>query len=149
MLYSEKVMQSLIVQTRLTSAGLEEYFKKLEQNPNNIHTVPDLVKFTEDNPSEENSKYGCDWLQNASQSKLSSGTAELNERKEGQENLGKEIEELLDRYECDAIMVPTSTNIPYDLGGNPGISVPLGFYSKDRLPTRNKFGAVLKGPNIP
>lgn len=130
-------------------AGLEEYFNSLERNPNNIRTLPDLVKFTEDNPLQENSKYGCDWLQNANRSKLRSGTAEMNERKAGQEQLGKEIEELLDRYQCDAIMVPTSANIPYDLGGNPAISVPLGFYSSNRSITRNKFGAVLKGANIP
>lgn len=128
---------------------MEEFFGSLEENPNNIFTLSDLVKFTEEDPSEENSTYGCGWLKNASQSNLRSGDPELERRRESQERLGNEIEELLDGYNCDAIMVPTSTNIPYDLGGNPAISVPLGFYSKDRKVTKTKFGAITKGPNIP
>ena len=128
---------------------MEGYFAGLDANPRNIRSVADLVRFTTDDPSEENSKYGCGWLENANRSTLTSDSPELIERKEGQERLGHEIQELLDKYECDAIMVPTSTDIPYDLGGNPAISVPMGFYSKDKKVTRTKFGAVTKGPNIP
>jgi hypothetical protein len=92
----------------------------------------------EENVSEENFKYGCGWLKNASQSKLKSGTAEMNRRKEAQEKLGNEIHELLDRYECDAIMVPTSTNIPYDLEEIPQYLYPWPSTPRtERLPERS------------
>ena len=65
------------------------------------------------------------------------------------ELLGADIAKLLDRENCDAIMAPSSFDLPVDLGGNPAINIPLGHFSKERDLVRNTHGLVTKGPNVP
>lgn len=61
---------------------------------------------------------------------------------------GEEIRRLLDNYDCEAMIVPTFTDIPYDLLGSPAISVPLGFYSSE-VTVSESNGLVEKAPDIP
>jgi amidase len=65
------------------------------------------------------------------------------------EHLGEDLVRLLDEHHCDVLLATSSTDLPLDLGKLPGISVPLGFYSKDRPVVKNSEGLIAKGPNIP
>lgn len=132
----------------LLREGLEGYFSSLGKNPNQIHTMADLVQFIRNTPGEQYDTYGAEWLENARDAEYTTSDEEFHRMRAEMSDYGEEIHRLLDKYECDAILVPTYTDIPYDINGNPAISVPLSFYSVNVDIT--KRGALVKqGPNVP
>lgn len=63
--------------------------------------------------------------------------------------MGREIPKLLDKFECDIIVLPTSVAAePADVGGCPVVSVPMGFYPEG-TEVRREGGMVDVGPRIP
>lgn len=132
----------------LLREGLEGYFHSLDKNPNQIHTMADLVQFIKDTPGEQYGTYGAEWLENARDAGYTTSDDGFRRMRAEMSDHGEEIHRLLDKYDCDAILVPTYTDIPYDINGNPAISVPVGFYSFDvDIAKRHSF--VKRGPNVP
>lgn len=132
----------------LLREGLESYFSSLDKNPNQIHTMADLVQFIKDTPEEQYDIYGADWLENARDAEHTTSDDEFLCMRTEMFDHGEEIRRLLDKYACDAVLVPTYTDIPYDIVGNPAISVPLGFHSFNvDIAKRNDL--VKQGPNVP
>ncbi|KAJ5668934.1 amidase [Penicillium macrosclerotiorum] len=128
--------------------GLESYFGSLAKNPHNIETMSDLTKFLKETPEEQYDRYGADWFDQASNA-AHLPDDKAREIKAHVDDLGEEVNRMLDQYACDAIVAPAYTDIPFDLGGNPAIVVPLGFYSH-AVDARKVFDRLkFRGPNIP
>ncbi len=64
-------------------------------------------------------------------------------------NIARQIPELLDRSQCDIIVVPSWTDTTSNVGGCPSVSVPMGQYPDDWPIKRLPNGLVGDGPNIP
>lgn len=111
--------------------------------------MKDLVQFIEDTPEEQYDIYGAEWLENARDAAYTTTDEEFLRMKAEMFDHGEEIQRLLDTYDCDAILVPTFTDIPYDILGNPAISVPLGYYSSAvDIDIDKRGGLVKRGPHI-
>ena len=64
--------------------------------------------------------------------------------------MGKQISKLLDKFECDMVVLPTNVAMePADVGGNPVVNVPMGFYPEGTDVIRKSNGLVDVGPGIP
>lgn len=132
----------------LLREGLEGYFRSLDKNPNHIHTMADLIQYMKETPGEQYDTYGAEWLENARDAEYTTSDEGFRRMRAEMFDHGEEIQRLLDQYDCDAILVPTYTDIPYDIGGNPAISVPLGFYSFN-VNIARRDDLVRRGPNVP
>lgn len=130
------------------TTGLEGYFCTLDKNPHNIYTVADLITFMQTKPDEQCDTHGTEWLEDARDAEYTTSAKEFHLMRDEAFEEGEEIQQLLDKYDCDALVVPTFTDVPHDMIGNPTISVPLGFYSSNVNVERGR-GLVSKAPNIP
>ncbi|KAF2702777.1 putative amidase [Pleomassaria siparia CBS 279.74] len=129
--------------------GLESYFDQLKVNPHGIHTLADLVTFMERTPEEQVERYGIEGFTDARDEPYTSESPEFKDAVARMKHLGADIERLLDVTQCDAIVAPTSADLPFDLGQNPVVTVPLGFYPKDRKVVRALDSMVAKANNVP
>ncbi|KAK9854625.1 putative amidase [Penicillium brevicompactum] len=129
--------------------GLESYFRQLAENPQNINTLTDLIEFMERTPEEETEKYGLEDFTAAKDEVQDMSSVGFLAAVERMKHLGADITRLLDQADCDALVFPTCADVPYDLGQNPVISIPLGFYSDEQRPTKWSNGAIGRAPNIP
>ncbi|KAJ8108403.1 hypothetical protein ONZ43_g6436 [Nemania bipapillata] len=129
--------------------GLEGYFRSLASNPQNINSMADLLDFLQKTPEEEADKYGLDSFIAARDEPCTSSSPEFQEAVKRMMDQGDEIARLLDATGGDALIVPTTADIPYDVGQNPAIAVPIGFYPADRNILTACGKMISKGPNIP
>ncbi len=129
--------------------GHAKFFENLDVNPYNITSTADLIEFLKNTPEEKYDEYGASTFEAARDAPGSSQSPEFMQSKERMDHLGREVARLLDEHSCDVMIAPTSLDMPLDLGGLPGISVPIGFYSKHRSVVINAEGMITKGPNIP
>ncbi|KAJ3573530.1 hypothetical protein NPX13_g4666 [Xylaria arbuscula] len=127
----------------------ELFFGDLMVNPHGIHNISELIEFIKATPEEQYDVYGAEWFVNARDAPGSSQSAEYRQVKEKMELLGQDVVKLLDEHNCDVLLATSSTDLPLDLGRLPGISVPLGFFSENRLVVTDSKGFVKKGPNVP
>ncbi len=128
---------------------MENFFGDLTENPHNIKNLSNLIDFLKATPEEEYNKLGADWFENARDAPASSDSEAWLSTKARMEYLGGDIVRLLDCNDCDLLLATSSMDLPLDLGRLPGISVPLGYYSKDRPVVIGSEGLTTKGPNIP
>jgi amidase len=103
----------------------------------------------EKTPGEEVGKYGLDWFIAARDEPFNRSSKEFQDAVQEMIRQGDAIKNLLDEADCDALVVPTTGDTPYDLGQNPGVAVPIGFYPADKKVSLTASGKVSKGPNIP
>jgi amidase len=111
--------------------------------------MKDLVEFMENTKEEETEKFGIDMFTAARDQNHDKNSPDFLEGVKTMKHLGADIERLLDKTGCDVLAMPTSADVPYDLGQNPVISVPLGFYSLERKQSNGRNGMIAKGNNIP
>jgi amidase len=111
--------------------------------------MADLVAFMQRTPEEQVEKYGMEGFTAARDEPHSSASPEFKDAVARMKHLGADIERLFDASQCDAILAPTSADLPFDLGQNPVITVPLGFYPRDRRLARALDNMVAKANNIP
>lgn len=130
-------------------SAFEEFFAGLAENPHGIKNISDLIEFTENISEEKYGECGADWFESARDAPGTSMSEEFFAVKGRMEHLGDDIARLLDTFDCDLLLAPSSTDLPLDLGRLPGIQVPLGFYSANHEVVRNFKGMVTKAPNIP
>lgn len=100
-------------------------------------------------PEEETEKYGLEDFTAAKDEVQDMSSVGFLAAVERMKHLGADITRLLDQADCDALVFPTCADVPYDLGQNPVISIPLGFYSDEQRPTKWSNGAIGRAPNIP
>lgn len=133
--------------------GLANYLGSLSTNPNNIHSLSDLTRFTKADPREEHpdrDTYVWDRQlgRNLTSTSLESFMAyQANLRMGGEEG----VIGALDRHKLDALIMPTfaSFHLPA-IAGLPIVTVPLGFYPAQTPLTMNlKRTMVSVAPNIP
>lgn len=102
-----------------------------------------------DTPEEEVLKYGVDGFEEARDEPHTSESPGFKEAVERMKFLGADIERLLEATKADAIVAPTSADLSFDLGQNPVVTVPLGFYSSDTKVARALDGMIAKATNVP
>ncbi|CAL8574531.1 hypothetical protein XPA_000488 [Xanthoria parietina] len=133
--------------------GLANYLASLSTNPNDIHSLSDLSRFTKADPREEypdRDTYVWDRQlgRNLTSTSLESFMAyQANLRMGGEEG----VIGALDRHKLDALIMPTfaSFHLPA-VAGLPIVTVPLGFYPAQTPLTMNlKRTTVSVAPNIP
>lgn len=132
-------------------ACLPKYFESLVTNPNNIHTLEDLMEYTRNEPKEEDSIRGMEIfkrLEGIETEKLKDAiTREQYIIGEGG------IAGAMKRHRVDVLVSPSFTDITTllsDIEGSPAISVPLGFMPPDAPVKKAGFGDLLqRGPNLP
>ncbi|ESZ96658.1 hypothetical protein SBOR_2917 [Sclerotinia borealis F-4128] len=121
-------------------------------NPYSLHTLSDIISYTLATPAEEASTRGYSFFASclhAGQTYSRNSEEYLNSKAE-RENMGKQISKLLDKFECDMILLPTNLAMePADVGGNPVVSVPMGYYPEGTEVIRKGNGLVDVGPGIP
>ncbi|KAG4437816.1 hypothetical protein IFR05_006703 [Cadophora sp. M221] len=129
--------------------GQAKFFANLDINPCNISSTADVIEFLKTAPEERYDKFGASTFEAARDAPGSSKSPAFVKSKEHMGHLGKEVARLLGEHDCDVMIGPSSMDMPLDLGGLPGISVPIGFYSTDRKAITIQHGLITKGPNIP
>ncbi|KAH6640416.1 amidase signature domain-containing protein [Chaetomium tenue] len=132
--------------------NMERFLGVIQENPHNLHTLEDVIRYTEDTPEEELDKWNMDTLRSA----LDAGgatdhdTSRFITSEKLRLYIGMEIARLLDKHECDILAVPMWTETTASLGGNPQIAVPMPAHPADwSLPAKRKYSLVSTGPNIP
>ena len=134
-------------------AGLSEYLSSLVSNPNNVHNLNDIARFTRHDPRErypDRDTYVWDRelarnLTNSSPESFQAYQANLRMAEEDG------ILGALDKYNLDALIMPTfaAFHLPA-IAGLPVITVPLGFYPADTPVVMNAKGTMVSvGPGIP
>lgn len=130
---------------------MERFFGNFHPNKYNIKNLNDLIKFTEENPAEEASRWGMKEWYAAAKAAEEPGVdskahlASLARRRK----MGGQIEKLLESYHCDIIVAPSWTETTANIGGCPQISVPMGFYPEGWPIKRGLSGLIKQGPHIP
>ncbi|KAF2437991.1 putative amidase [Karstenula rhodostoma CBS 690.94] len=133
--------------------GLKQYLDHLEHNPNNIHNLDDLIRFTKNTPGEEWPKYdiGC-WEFAASLPYENNSVPEFAraQARHLYHGTAGSITGAIERHNVDALVTLTDYgNHPAGAGGLPAVSVPLGFAPDDTPPKILPSGLAEDGPGFP
>ncbi|KAG8530316.1 uncharacterized protein KY384_004818 [Bacidia gigantensis] len=135
------------------ASGLQGYLSKLKTNPNNLHSLQDLVHFTRNHPLEGLPDRDMHAWERSLKRQVDSNSDES--RAAFQANLDMAEDEgiigVLNRHNLDALVMPTFTAFHLtSIAGLPIITVPLGFYPKDTPVKMNLKGNLISvGPGIP
>lgn len=133
--------------------GLASYLSQLTNNPNNIHSLEDLIDFTKTDPREEWPQRDIGVWERSLARNLTSSSSESYSAYESNRRMAEEdgIVGALDRYGLDALVMPTfaSFRLPA-IAGLPVITVPLGFFPAGTELARNSRGDLVNiAPGIP
>ncbi|KAL8832436.1 MAG: hypothetical protein Q9191_000256 [Dirinaria sp. TL-2023a] len=143
---------SIVLDTDFIS-GLAGYLSQLSYNPNDIHSLHDVARYTKAHPSEEYPDRDTYVWDRQLTRNISSDSAESWEAYQANLMMAEEqgVIGSLDRYNLDALVMPTfaSFHLPA-IAGLPVITVPLGFTPPGTMATMNlKRTMVSMGPGIP
>lgn len=129
----------------------KEYLDSFEVNPHEVHTLKDLIQYTKDHPDEMASEYGMMEWEKAEKfaEKYAPDSPEVAASMERRHRMGRQIPQLMDRYNCDLLVLTGSVDTTAEVGGCPCLSVPLGRYPDDQETQKTEAGHVDVGPNIP
>lgn len=112
---------------------MERFFRNFHPNKHDIKNLNDLIKFTEETPAEEASRWGMEEWHAAAKAAEEPGVdseAHL-ASSASRRRMGGEIEKLLELYHCDILVAPSWTETTANIGGCPQISVPWDFIRRD------------------
>jgi len=122
------------------------------QKSHNLRTLQDVMAYTITMADERYEEFGMKNFEAASralneyETKPERYQASLDRRL----HIGKQIPELLEREQCDVLVVPSWTETTANIGGCPQISIPIGKYPSDfRTKSSPSDGRLLEGPGIP
>ncbi len=134
-------------------AGLTDYLSQLVQNPNKIHNLYDVSKYTKSDPREEYPNRDTYVWDRQSTRNITNASPESWQAYQVNLHMAEEMGVLgaLDRYNLDALVMPTFTSFHLPaIAGLPVITVPLGFYPTGTATTMNKKGTMVQvGPGVP
>jgi amidase len=133
--------------------SIEGWLSELVVNPNNIHTLADMIAFTKSDPRECYPAHDIqrwEWIQDGPQQ----GSPAYKETLEKMYRLAgtQGITGAMDEYALDMLVFPTNIDPPTTFVarlGLPAITVPLGFYPGDTEPVRHRGDIVDVAPNVP
>ena len=135
------------------SHDIPEYLSSLNYNPNNIHTLTDILNFTIHDPREDyvtrsTQAWDSALLRHFHSSSIESFTA-YQRNAELATTFG--IDAVLENYDLDALVMPTFTSFHLPAaGGLPIVTVPLGFFPAHTPVRKNPIGTMIQiGPGIP
>ncbi|KAF7943182.1 hypothetical protein EAE96_011119 [Botrytis aclada] len=119
-------------------------------NPRFLYTLSDVIAYTIATPAEEATKRGLGHFESALEvGKKYARDSEEYTNSLAETHMGRQIPKLLDKFDCDMIVLPTNVAVePADVGGCPVVSVPMGFYPPGTEIVRQD-GMVEVGPGIP
>lgn len=143
---------SIVLDTDFIS-GLANYLSQLSRNPNDIHSLSDVARYTKAHPSEEYPDRDTYVWDRQLTRNISSESAQSWQAYQANLLMAEEqgVIGTLDRYNLDALVMPTfaSFHLPA-IAGLPVITVPLGFTPPGTVATMNlKRTMVSMGPGIP
>ncbi|KAK4696170.1 amidase, partial [Lecanoromycetidae sp. Uapishka_2] len=129
--------------------AIEKHCKTLVENPNNIRTLEDIIKFTKRHPEEDYPSRNTElWLRSATSEDFQENIEKM-VRLSGKES----ILGALDAFNLDVLAVPSAPNPPVTFAarvGLPIITVPLGFYPPGTLIEKNDRGDLVeRAPGMP
>ncbi|EPS35415.1 hypothetical protein H072_11243 [Dactylellina haptotyla CBS 200.50] len=135
--------------------NLKQYFSQLTVNPNNIHSLADMINFTKSDPREDYPNRGVDQWESALATKCEDNTCD--EAKKAYEkdlylvgegtilgalkNKGNNLDAL--------IMTVDIAGFVAALAGYPIVTVPMGFTSEDTKVLSGAHGLIDDGPKLP
>lgn len=107
---------------------LANYFASLEQNPNNLHTLEDLIDYTKNEPREDTSR---DIGKFELAQSIDTESQQFNDIVAFEQYIAGEggIAAAIERSKLDVLAVPSTASTPKifsDIEGSPTVSVPLG-----------------------
>ncbi|KAF7920049.1 hypothetical protein EAE99_008170 [Botrytis elliptica] len=120
-------------------------------NPHSLYTLSDVITYSIATPAEEATKRGLGHFESALEvgKKYARDSEEYRNSMVERNHMGRQIPKLLDKFDCDMIVLPTNVAVePADVGGCPVVSVPMGFYPPETEVVRQN-GMVEVGPGIP
>lgn len=133
--------------------SIEIWLQLLVENPNNIHTLNDLIDFTKSDPREcypERDIQRWEWSQEGPEYASTEYQESLNKmyRLAGEQGMLGAME----KYALDVIVHPTNTDPTTTFAarlGLPAITVPLGFYPEDTKPVSHRGDIFNVAPHVP
>ncbi|KAI4101645.1 MAG: hypothetical protein L6R37_004831 [Teloschistes peruensis] len=133
--------------------GLADYLSLLSSNPNGVHNLQDVSRFTKSDQREEHpDRDTYVWDRQLSRN-ITSSSAESYAAYQANLLMGGEqgVVGALDRHKLDALVMPTFSSFYLPaIAGLPIVSVPLGFYPAQTPLTMDlKKRVVSSAPNIP
>ncbi|KAF1358276.1 amidase signature enzyme [Lizonia empirigonia] len=131
--------------------AIEDYLKRLQANPHNIHNLRDLIEFTKACPGEEYPVRNVAGLERAERADPEGELYKVMVEKD--KYFADCIETTLDRFCCDLLLIPDLSVTLQTFaakGGSPVLSVPIGHYPKG-TPTDldPKNDLITTAPGIP
>jgi amidase len=145
--------RSIILDTDMKLA-IESYLSSLTTNPQNIHTLQDLISFTQSHPGEEYPHRNTAVLERADATSPSNPVYTAALARDAYFCTGPgSIAAALQRHACDILLTPcldTTLQTLAAKAGSPVLSIPIGVYPADtavRLDPGN--GMVDVGPGVP
>jgi amidase len=147
------LQKSIILDTDMKTA-IESYLSSLTTNPNKIHTLQDLITFTQNCAGEEYPQRNTKVLERAVHTSPSDSAyldmLALDSTFSHGEN---SIASALDTYECDVMLVPNLDPVLQTLAakaGSPVLSIPIGIYpDTTEIVVDEGNGMVDVAPGIP
>lgn len=133
--------------------SLAKYFDSLESNPNNLHSLQDLIDYTKMREEEDYPTRNVALFENALI--VDPDSQEFKDITARERYIAGEggIVGAIDRYNVDVLAVPTTADIAVAfsaIGGTPAMSIPLGFSPPDTpVKKDSKSDLITSGPNIP
>jgi len=133
--------------------SIEIWLQLLVENPNNIHTLNDLIDFTKSDPREcypGRDIQRWEWSQEGPEYASTEYQESLNKmyRLAGEQGMLGAME----KYALDVIVHPTNTDPTTTFAarlGLPAITVPLGFYPEDTKPVSHRGNIFNVAPHVP
>jgi amidase len=145
-----------VVRSSEFKRDIVSYIQTLDSNPNNIHTVEDLIEFTKTDPREEFPDRDVGKFQWTQAEGVDVESEKYKKMVEQEKYFGGPggILGAMERYDLDVIAFPLDQDVSNDLAakmGFPAISVPLGFWPEDTplQLTKTKPELVKVAPGIP
>jgi amidase len=141
-----------MVQHAAFEVTIGNYLKSLETNPNNIHTLQDMIDYTKAQAEEDYPARNVAKFENSQT--VDTDSQEYKDAVAREEYITGDggIIGALKRHNVDVLVVPTDAHTAVTFAaraGSPAISVPLGFLPPDTPIKKGKSDLVLSGPNIP
>jgi hypothetical protein len=121
-------------------ADIERFLSVMQENPYNLHTLNDVIRYPEDTPEEELEKWNINTLKSAA------GTGGVTDHDASRFatsetlclHIDMEVARLLDKHECNILVAPMWTEATWE--ETPQIAVPMPAHPTDwPLPVRRKY----------
>ena len=147
-----KRLKTLVLDTEF-KVSMETYLQSLAVNPRRLNSLEHLIDAIKDDPAEEYPSRNVAIMERALATSVNSPSyQEMLVKQEYYANAGG-LEGAMNRHECTVLISPAGSLAFQNfaaIGGNPAISVPMGFYPEDTKIKRDKqSGFVTVAPGIP